>query len=90
MEYHKIINLLDDTTNQPSKSRTINWVEINNEPQGTYNAVIKFKTSMRRSNLRDYSDTYMYVKTTTAVPNTSAQGVAPNNRKKVILKIVPN
>ena len=31
MEYQKIINLLDDTTNQPSEFRTRNWVEINYE-----------------------------------------------------------
>ena len=31
MEYQKIINLLDDTTNQPSKFRTRHWVEINDE-----------------------------------------------------------
>ena len=29
MEYQKIINLLDDTTNRLSKFRTRNWVEIN-------------------------------------------------------------
>ena len=29
MKYQKIINLLDDTTSQPSKFRTRNWVEIN-------------------------------------------------------------
>ena len=28
MEYQKMINLLDDTTNQPSKFRTRNSVEI--------------------------------------------------------------
>ena len=31
MEYQKIINLLDNTTNQASKFRTRNWVEINDE-----------------------------------------------------------
>ena len=31
MEYQKIINLLDDTTNQPSTFRTRNWIEINDE-----------------------------------------------------------
>ena len=31
MEYQKIIDVLDDTTNQPSKFRTRNWVEINDE-----------------------------------------------------------
>ena len=34
MEYQKIINLLDDTTNQPSKVRTRRWVEINDESNG--------------------------------------------------------
>ena len=34
MVYQKIINLLDDTTTQPSKFRTRNWVGINNESKG--------------------------------------------------------
>ena len=37
MEYQKIINLLDDRTNQPSKFKTRNWVEINGESRGAYN-----------------------------------------------------
>ena len=28
MEYQKIINLLDNTSNQPSKFKTKNWIEI--------------------------------------------------------------
>ena len=35
MEYQKIINLLDDTTNEPSKNGTTNWVEINDESRWT-------------------------------------------------------
>ena len=31
MEYKKIINLLNNSANQPSKFRTRNWVEINDE-----------------------------------------------------------
>ena len=31
MEYQKIANLIDNTSNQPSKFRTKNWVEINDE-----------------------------------------------------------
>ena len=31
MEDQKMINLLDDTTNQPSKFRTRNWAELNDE-----------------------------------------------------------
>ena len=36
MEYQKIINVLDDTTNQPSKVRTRNWVEMNDEAKRRY------------------------------------------------------
>ena len=38
MEYQKIINLLDKTTNQPSEFRTRNWVEINDESRGKYDS----------------------------------------------------
>ena len=31
MEYQKINTLLDNTPNQPSKFKTKNWVEINDE-----------------------------------------------------------
>ena len=31
MEYQKIINLLDNTPNQPFKLKKIKWVEINDE-----------------------------------------------------------
>ena len=36
MEYQKIINLLDNESNQPFKCRTKNWVELNDESRGTY------------------------------------------------------
>ena len=58
MEYQKIANLIDDdTTNQPSKFRIRNWVEINDESRGAYNvnSQIKFKTTMLKSSLYDYS-----------------------------------
>ena len=60
MEYQKIENLIDDTSNQPSKFRTRNWVEINDEARGAYNvnSQIKFKTPMLKSSLCDYSDVY--------------------------------
>ena len=37
MEYQKIINLLDNTPNQPSKIRTKSWIEINDDSRGTCN-----------------------------------------------------
>ena len=49
MEYQKIANLLDNSSsNQPSKFRTNNWVEINNESKESYsaNSDIRFKTTM--------------------------------------------
>ena len=46
MEYQKITNLLNDGSNKPSKFKTRNWVEINDEVRGTCapNKQIKFKT----------------------------------------------
>ena len=72
MEYQKIANLLDDASNQPSKFRTKNWVEINDESRGTYslNSQIKFKTTMLKCSLCDYSDAYIFVKGTITVNNT--------------------
>ena len=64
MEYQKIANLIDDASNQPTKFRTKNCVEINDESRGTYNpnGQIKFKTTMLKSSLCDYSDAYILVK----------------------------
>ena len=66
MEYQNIINLLDNTRNQPTKFRTKKWVEINDDSRGTYNtnSQIEFKNSMLRSSLCDYSDTYILVRGT--------------------------
>ena len=88
MEYQKTINLLENTPNQPSKFRTKSWVEVNDESRGTYNvnSQIKFKTSMLRSSLCDYSDAYILVSATITVPNTVAVGSAANNRKYTINK----
>ena len=91
MEYQKIINLLEKTPNQPSKFRTKNWVEVNDESRGTYNvnSQTKFKTSMLRSSLCDYSDAYILVSATITVPNTEGAGAGANNIKNVIIKNCP-
>ena len=89
MEYQKIANLLDDELNQPSKFRTINWAEINDDVRGVYspNKQIRFKTSMLRSSLCDYSNAYILVKGNITVNNTAGAGAAANNiNKKVIFK----
>ena len=68
MEYQKIINLLGNTQNESSKFRTRNWVEINNESRA-YKAgnQIKFKNSMIRSNVCNYSDAYILVSGTITI-----------------------
>ena len=57
MEYQEIINLLDNIPNQPTKSRTKKWVDINDKERGTYNTnnETEFKTLLLRSRLCDYS-----------------------------------
>ena len=70
--------MIDDTSNQPSKFRTKNWVEKNDESRGTYNvnSQIKFKTTMLKSSLCDYSDTYILVKGTIAITGAGADAAA--------------
>ena len=48
MKYQKVINLLDNTPNQPSKFKIKNLVKINDGVRGTYNVnnQTKLKTSM--------------------------------------------
>ena len=53
---------------------------------GVYNtgSPTKFKTSMLRSSLCDYSDSHIFVKGTITVPNTGT-AAAPNNRNKEVI-----
>ena len=89
MEYQEIKHLLNDESNKPSKFRTRNCVEINDDITGAYspNKQIRFKTAMLRSSLYDYSDAYIFVKGNISVNNTARAGAAANNiGKKVIFK----
>ena len=77
MEYQKIANLLENVSNQPSKFRTRDWVEINDESRGTYTGnSIKFKTTMLRSNLCDYADAYILVKGTITITGAGGDDAA--------------
>ena len=90
MEYQKIANFLNDESNKPSKFRTRNWVEINDESRGTYASNdIKFKTTMLRSNLCDYADAYILVKRTitiTGAGNDDSAKQLDERNKEVIFK----
>ena len=63
MEYQEIINFSDNTTNRQTKLRTKNWVKVNDNSHGTRNtnSQFKFKTSVLRSSLIEYSDANMLV-----------------------------
>ena len=60
MDYHKIVNFLNDESTKPSKFRTRNWVEINDDTKSAYfpNKQIRFKTIMLRSS---YGITVMHI-----------------------------
>ena len=90
MECPKIMKFLDNTPNQPNEFRTKNQVEINDDARGTYNKnnQIKFETSILKSSLCDYSDTYIFPNRTIEIPNTGA-AVATNYRKKIIKNYSP-
>ena len=72
MEHFKISKLLNDST--VSKFVTKKWVEVNDLSIGQYsfNKSIRFKTSMLRSYLCDYSDAYIVVKGTIDLLATAA------------------
>ena len=66
MEFQKIVNFLDTTSDNKDlpKFFTKKWVEVYDQSQGNYdvNKEIRIKTSMLRSDLCDFSDTYIVVK----------------------------
>ena len=76
MEHQKIINLLDNTQNEPSKCRTRNWVEVNDESRGTNkdSNQIEFKTSI--SQICDCSDAYILVGGTVRITGAGADDAA--------------
>ena len=91
MEYQKVINLLENTSNQPSKFRTKNYVEINDDAREMYNenSQIRFKTPMLKSSLCDYSDAYIIVRGTKVTDGVGADDNArrlDERNKGVIFK----
>ena len=79
--------MIDDASSQPSKFTTKNWVEINDESRGAYivHSQIKFKTTMLKYSLCDYSDVYIFVKGTIAVNNTAAADDDANNTNEMVI-----
>ena len=71
MEYQKITNLLGNIPDKVPRFITKKWVEVHDQSGETYNTnkQIRFKTLMLRSDLCDYSDTYIVVKGKITVTN---------------------
>ena len=67
MEYQKIMNLLDLTSNSLPRFITKKWIKVYDQSSSTENRYkpnkqIRFKTSMLQSDICDYSDAYIVVK----------------------------
>ena len=67
MEYHKITKLLGTTPDEVLRFITKKWIEVhdqsgNAEDRYKPSKQIRFKTSMLRSDLCDFSDAYIVVK----------------------------
>ena len=60
MAYQKIVNLLDNTSNQPSKFRIKNCIKINDDSCGTYDTGsqvgVKLQCLTSKSKLFNYND----------------------------------
>ena len=83
MEYHKLSKLLNDST--VSKFVTRKWIEGNDLSSGQYSANknIRFKTTMLRLDLRDYSNAYIVLKGRITVDGTVE---AKEKNKKITFK----
>ena len=85
------MNLLDHTPDQLPKFKTKNWIEINDQSRGVYNAFsyIRFKPTMLESSLCDYCDIYILVKgriTITGAGDDAAEIQADERNNGVIFK----
>ena len=74
MEYQKITNLLGTTIDEIPRFITKKWVEVHDQSGSAEDRYkpskqIRFKTSMLRSDLCDFSDAYIVVKGTITVIN---------------------
>ena len=79
MEFQKIVNFLDTTSDDKDLPRfvTKKWIEVYDQSKGNdnVNKEIRIKTSMLRSESRNFNDAYIAVKGTITVTN-------PGNAKR--------
>ena len=77
MEYQKITNLLDTTSDNVPRFITKKWVEAHDQSGSAEepSKQIIFKTSMLRSDLCDFTDAYIVVKGTITLTETNERGI---------------
>ena len=85
MEFNKINNLLGSEHDEVPRFITTKWIEVQSQSGNTYNTSkpIRFKASMLRSDLCDYSDAYVWVKGNITVTNPNDNA---NFNKELTLK----
>ena len=91
MEFEIVINLLNNTSNDLSKFRTKKLIEINDQSRRMYNtnSGIRFKTTMLKSSLCDYSDVYILMKRTITITGAGDDAAArqADEKNKVVIFI---
>ena len=94
MEFQKIINLLDITPDDKDLPRyvTKKWIEVCDQSEKNYNInkEIRFKTSILRSDLCDFSNAYIVVTGNITVVKkifTANDFEAPNNTAAFVTAI---
>ena len=80
MEYQKITNLLGTTPDEVPRYITKKWIGVHDQLGNAENRYkpskqIRFKTSMLRSDLCDYSDAYIVVKGDITLTKTNGRGI---------------
>ena len=80
MEYQKITNLLGTTIDEIPRFITRKWVEVHDQSGSADdrykpNKQVRFKTSILRSDLCDYSDAYIVVKGDITLTKTNGRGI---------------
>ena len=88
MEYQKSTNLLGNIPDKVPRFITKKWIDVHDQSAETYNTnkQIRFKTSMLRSDLCDFSDAYIVVKGIVAVSANEKDRDEIN--RQVVLKIM--
>ena len=91
MEYQKITNLLGTTLDEIPWFITEKWVEVHDQSGSAddrykQNKQIRFKTSMLRSDLCDYSDAHIVVKGDITLKKTITRGFTDTRNRFLAFK----